>query len=166
MPGGDAVEPIVAAGRRLREVGRVDHQDPAALVVVDLAEALDEAALVEDQLGRLLVLAIAPEIEALRLRVREDAMVFVVEIRERDLAAALDREQARGELIVMLSHLRARRRGALCGARRFDEDHGRRRVGRADRGARLRLVAWIRKRRRRALGKRHSPLDRGALACR
>ena len=141
-------------------MGSLEHQDGAAHVVVDLAEKLDQSRLVEHQLSRLLVLVVTAEIEALGLRVREHAVVFVVEVRKRDGGAALDRQEAGRELVVELPHLGAFRGGdRLCAD--LEVDHRGGGIRASDDAGRLHRVPRVRCGRWRPLRQRHGAFHRG-----
>jgi hypothetical protein len=126
---------------RLDEPRRIEHQQQAAHVLVNLAVDLHETRLVERDQRTLFVLAKAAEVEPLRLRIREHVVEFVVVIRERHLRAGAHGADAGSELIALLTDVgdRRRRRLRIHAVVAIEIDDCPRRIGIGDRflGARF-----------------------------
>ena len=103
---GHGLQPIAPVGVGGREEAVREHQHVGAHVRVDLAEDTHDTRPVEDDRARLAA-RVAAQVEAARLREREDVVVDAVAVREVDRAADGDREHRRDEGLVALVEHRA-----------------------------------------------------------
>src|SRR3954451_1451114 len=88
------------------EIRRVEDENQAAHVFMNVAAQRDEAGLVEYLGGRgIFVRRITPEVEPFCRGVRENVVIGVVEVREINFRPDLDREQSGTKSEVLLCDL-------------------------------------------------------------
>src|SRR6202035_134854 len=76
------LHPITTSGVAFFEIWGFQYQNGSAHPVVNFAMNGDGAGLIENYRGRLFVLSIPAEIKPLQLRVRENVVIGVIEVRK------------------------------------------------------------------------------------
>jgi hypothetical protein len=143
VAGGQSGEPESSALVRHDEMRGRQHQDKPAHVFMDIAAKRNQAGHVED-LGRdrLLIRAIAAEIEALGGRVGKDVVIGVfLQVRKFDFRSDLDGQQSRDKGEIFLRDLLCWKALGLR-KRTIEIDHGERGICREDATSRDHLVAF------------------------
>jgi len=158
-PGGKTAEPKVAVIAGRDKVRRVEHENEAAHVFVNVATQSDESRDIED-LGWdwLFVGPVTAEIETFRGRVGKDIVIGVVVVWKFHARADAHRQERRDEREIFLRDLFRSRRG-LFQKRTFEINDGQRRTRRQYPAFGHDLVAFVYDRRRMRFRQLHAPLD-------
>src|SRR5205085_5848226 len=117
----------------------------AAHSLVNLAMNGDRSRFIENDCGRLFVLAIPTEVETLRFRIGKDVVISVVHVRELHRCPDQDRQQVRRERDVLLRYLSRRLGGTGLGGTKitFQINYRCRRIGPGQRHVRAGVVTLI-----------------------